>query len=411
MRRFSILLLAFLAVTAACGDANGPGNGGPIAELPRSLSVGETQLVAADNAFGLKLFHVVDSAAGPDENLFLSPLSVAMALGMTYNGAAGATQDAMERTLELTGMSRDEINRAYRDLIELLMDLDPAVEFEIANSIWYRNGITLEQPFLDDNRQYFDATIEALDFADPSAASTINAWVQDRTRGRIEEIVDSPIPGDVILYLINAIYFNANWTYQFDPDRTEPRPFVLADGTEVMAPMMAQTERIPVAIAFVDGVRILDLSYGGGAFRFTVALPETPAGIHDLAANLTEDQWSDWVNALDSTEIIVQLPKFSLEQEYALRAPLEALGMIPAFCGTGADFTRMYRGGCISRVKHKTFVEVDEEGTEAAAATSVEIVLTSAAPPIFAVDRPFLFALRERLSGTILFLGKVVDPR
>ena len=151
----------------------------------------------------------------------------------------------------------------------------------------------------------------------------------------------------------------------------------------------------------------------GGAFQFTVAIPETPAGIHDLAANLTDEQWSDWVNALDSTEIIVHLPKFSLEQEYALKAPLEALGMIPAFCGTGADFTRMYRGvpsACISRVKHKTFVEVDEEGTEAAAVTSVEIVLTSL-PPIFAVDRPFLFALRERLSGTILFLGKVVDPR
>lgn len=410
MRRFSILLLAFLAVTAACRDANGPGDAEPIAGLPRSLSVAETQLITADNAFGLELFHVLDSTAGPDENLFLSPLSVAMALGMTYNGAAGETQVAMERTLGLTGLSRDDINRAYRGLIDLLGDLDPAVVFEIANSIWYRNGITLEPQFLDDNRQYFDATIEALDFANPNAASTINAWVRDRTRGRIEKIVDSPIPGDVILYLINAIYFNANWTYQFDPDRTAPRPFVLADGTEVMVPMMAQTEMIPVATALVEGVRILDLSYGGGAFRFTVALPDTPAGIHDLAANLTEEQWSDWVSALDSTEIIVQLPKFSLEQEYALRDPLEALGMIPAFCGTVADFARMYPEACISRVKHKTFVEVDEEGTEAAAVTSVEFVVTSA-PPIFAVDRPFLFVLRERLSGTILFLGKVVDPR
>ncbi len=410
--RFFLPLVA-VAVAVSCHDASGPGDDGPITELPRSLSVSETELVAADNAFGLKLFHVLDSTAGPDDNLFLSPLSVAMALAMTYNGAAGATQGAMERTLELTGLSRDEINQAYRDLIDLLRDLDPVVEFAIANSIWYRDGITIEQPFLDDNRQYFDATIEALDFASPGAASTINAWVRDRTRGRIEEIVASPIPNDVILYLINAIYFNGNWTYQFDPDRTAPRPFMLADGREVTVPMMAQSEKIPVATAFVDGVRILDLSYGGGAFRFTVALPETPVGIHDLAASLTEDQWSGWVNALDSTEIIVRLPKFSLEQEYALRSPLEALGMIPAFCDTGADFTRMYRGvppACISRVKHKTFVEVDEEGTEAAAVTSVETVFDNA-PPVFAVDRPFLFALRERFSGTILFLGKVVDPR
>ena len=177
---------------------------GPIDELPRDLTRAETRLIEIDNSFGLKLFREIN-AQDPGKNLFVSPLSVAMALGMTYNGADGETQQAMARTLELEGMTIQEVNEAYRDLISLLLDLDPRVEFALANSIWYRNTMTFEQAFLDINRDYFNAEVTGLDFADPAAAGTINNWVNENTNGKIPEIVDDPIKDDLVMFLINAI--------------------------------------------------------------------------------------------------------------------------------------------------------------------------------------------------------------
>ena len=193
-------VLATAPLLYCSGDVSGP-----ITELPRDLTSAELRLIEVDNGFALKLFREINTQ-DPGKNLFISPLSVAMALGMTYNGADGETAEAMARTLELQDMTLQEVNEAYRDLIALLLDLDPRVEFALANSIWHRNNISFEQAFLDINREYFDAEVTGLDFADPSAAPTINQWVNDATKGKIEEIVDAPIPWDVAMYLINAIY-------------------------------------------------------------------------------------------------------------------------------------------------------------------------------------------------------------
>jgi len=393
---------------SACGDSIGP-----IDELPRELSLAESNLVDADNRFAFKLFAEIDNQdAG--KNIFISPLSVGMALGMTYNGAAGTTRTAMQETLELQGMSIDDVNGAYRSLIDLLRDLDPRVEFLLANSIWYRNTYTFQQDFLDLNIQYFDAEVAALDFNSPNAASTINDWVRQNTAGRIEEIVDDPISSAAVMFLINAIYFKADWAYQFERDRTREAPFYLADGTQTTVDMMSHEDEVPLRYAWDpdNEVDVVDIPYGGDAYSMTILLPEERDGIDELMDMMSHDQWNIWIASLNSTSKRILMPKFTFEYDLLMNDVLKALGMEIAFDTTNADFTNMYAPGglFISKVKHKTFVEVDEEGTEAAAATSVEIGLTSAGPGPIIVDRPFVFAIRERYSGTILFIGKMLNP-
>ncbi len=405
----SILVAAGVGLLASgCGDSVGP-----IEKLPRQLSVAEAKLVDADNRFAFKLFNEVNEQdAG--KNIFISPLSVGMALGMTYNGAAGTTRQAMQEALELQDMTIDEVNQSYRSLIDLLRDLDPRVEFLLANSIWYRNTMTFQQDFLDLTAQYFDAEISALDFDSPEAANTINDWVYQNTSGRIEEIVDDPIDPMTIMFLINAIYFKADWASQFDKDLTDDAPFFLADGSQTTVQMMSQEEDVFIRYHHdqANGIQVVDLPYGGQAYSMTILLPESAQEIESLVDLLSRDQWNLWVGSLDSTARRVSMPKFRLEYELNMNDVLSSLGMEIAFDPNAADFTNMYAPGgvFINKVKHKTFVDVNEEGTEAAAVTSVEMNLTSAGPGPIVIDRPFVFVIRENYSGTILFAGKMVEP-
>ncbi len=411
MRSYISNVTAILAcaLLAGCGESLGP-----ITELPRALSIAEGKLVEADNRFAFKLFKEVNEQdAG--KNTFISPLSVGMALGMTYNGAAGTTREAMQETLELQGMTVDEVNEAYGSLIELLRNLDPRVEFLLANSIWYRNTMTFEQSFLDVNARYFDAEISDLNFDSPDAANTINNWVRQNTSGRIEEIVSNPIDPATVMFLLNAIYFKADWAAQFDKDLTDDAPFALADGSETTVEMMSHDAGISMRY-FRDsdnGLQVVDLPYGGHAYSMTILLPESAQEIESLVDGLTHDQWNIWVASLDSTAHEISMPKFTLEYELNMNNVLEALGMSIAFEEGAADFTNMYAPGnlFISKVKHKTFVDVNEEGTEAAAVTSVEIGLTSTGGMTrIVIDRPFVFAIRENYSGAILFVGKMLNP-
>ena len=194
----------------------------PVAHEVRELTDFEKRLVEADNTFGFKLFKEINKQ-DVNKNLFISPLSVSMALGMTLNGANNETQEAMENTLEFHNMTTDDINQSYKSLIQLLRNLDSKVIFQIANSIWYRQGMVFEQAFIDRNKSYFDAVVRALDFNDPGSADIINAWVDDNTHGKITEIVDKPIDPLTVMFLINAIYFKGTWTYEFDKDLTQAR--------------------------------------------------------------------------------------------------------------------------------------------------------------------------------------------
>lgn len=410
MRTSSLTLGVFLLLgPLACKDLGTPSNEQRIP--PRPLTTTEEALVAADNSFGFKLFTVVNKDE-TSKNVFISPVSVSMALGMTLNGANGNTRDAMVQTLEFTGMTEADINASYKSLITLLTGLDPTVKFQIANSIWYRPDLNVEQAFKDVNKQYFNAEISSLNFADPNAANTINSWVDRSTNGRIKEIVPNPIPREMVMYLINAIYFKGTWTYRFDPNATLDDFFTLPDGSRKPCKMMSQKAKFRYLSN--DQLQAIDLPYGDAGFSMTILLPKAGTNIDDFAGKLTQQQWSDWTGSLQTKEGDLFLPKFKLEYDKKLNDVLKVMGMAIAFSTSDADFTRIDKQGglFISEVKHKTFVQVDEEGTEAAAVTSVGIGRTSIGDNFtMRVDRPFVFVIRENNSGTILFIGKIVEPK
>ena len=407
-RRIRSSLAAVLLLLAQAGCDNpftGPSGGvEEITELPRALSAAEVEIIAANNRFA---FGLLAKANRPGDNLFLSPLSASMALGMTMNGAGGGTWNQMRDVLGFGTLPEEGINASYASLLELLIGLDPVVETAIANSVWTRQGFPVHSDFLDAVRETFGAEVAELDFAHPSASGRINEWVSASTRGRIEDIVPAAIPADVVMYLINAIYFNGSWTFRFDPSDTRSEPFHLDDGSTRPNPLMTFRRELP----YQENGRFqaVDLPYGGRAFSMTVLVPQPGVSVDSLAASLDAAEWEAIANGFRDTDVQLFLPRFRMAWERTLNDDLAALGMVDAF-DHRADFSRLSPvGGLrISEVKQKSWVDVNEEGTEAAAATVVSVV-ESAGIGVRA-DRPFLFFIRERLSGTILFAGKLASP-
>jgi serine protease inhibitor len=406
------LSAAFLLILAVpgCDSVFGPGSrDGPppaITELPRALTSAEVQAIQASNEFGFDLLRrVVDEDRRA--SVFLSPFSASMALGMTLNGAEGHTFDEMRETLRFGALSEEEINESYRDLLELLSDLDPNVELAVGNAVWHRQELTIRESFRDRVESHFNARVQGLDFSSPSAAPTINEWVSDATRGRIEEIVDDPIDANIVAFLMNAVYFNAGWTEVFDPDLTQEAPFHLPDGTTEPVDLMMRDDTIP--LHQTSRYFAVDLPYAGQAYSMTVVVPRGETTVHELVEEMDAAAWAQLTEAFGTARIQLWVPRFELEWEGVLNNALQAMGMAGAF-EPGADFTRMFEAAApwIDEVKQKSFVRVDEEGTEAAAVTSVAMVTSM--PPTVRADRPFLFAIRERLSGTILFMGVIVEP-
>jgi serpin B len=398
--------LTAVLILSACSDPFGPGD--PITQLPRALTVAERQVIDSSNSFGLDLLREVVERDGRP-NIVLSPFSAAMALGMTLNGADEETFDAMRSTLGFAGLTQEEINESYRGVIELLTQLDPSVRFNIANSIWMNEDVPFLDSFIEAVTDAFGARAESRDFGDPATLAAINEWVDENTNGFIERIIDELDPALVML-LINAIYFDGTWTTQFDPDKTSRQPFTRADGSTVQVDMMSVSNpEFPFGGG--TGYSAVELPYGGAAFSMVVVLPHEDA--RAFAGNLDGDKWDEIISGLDPRELdLVSMPKFELSYDVFLNEALKAMGMDVAF-RPGADFTRMSPSPigdllCIDFVRQKTFIEVDERGTRAAAATAVGIRPTSFNGLI--VDRPFVFAIRERLTGTVLFAGLVGDP-
>lgn len=400
---------AALVLAAGCDDLPTDPAVRPIDGLSRELTATEEALVGAGNSFAFDLLREVNESEVPVKNVFLSPLSASMALGMALNGARGETFEAMRKVLGLSGLDQGEINRSYRTLIDLLLGLDPTVSISIANSAWYDSRLTPKPEFRRSLEAGFDSRFEALDFQDPGAVGTINAWVKEATKGRIPKIIDQVNPLEV-MFLVNAIHYKANWTRKFDKKDTGPGTFMVGGNTPRSVDMMRNDE-VEFRWAHGPEVSIAEIPYAGGAYGMTVVLPWEGESLDDLVARLDTESWSRWIGLLgDEREGWLALPKFKIEYEAQLKDALVALGMGVAFNRDDADFSGIFDlEVAISRVVQKTFVKVDEEGTEAAAATAVGFRPDSA-PPGFAVDRSFLFAIRERFSGTILFIGKVVDP-
>jgi serine protease inhibitor len=400
-----------LASLGACGQASTE-PGGPPAELhalPRPLSASEQQLIDASNDFAFSFFRQIGNAP-PSANVFVSPLSASLALGMTMNGAASSTFDAMRTTLGFGAMPNDAINAGYHDLIALLESLDPSTQLGVANSIWYAQGFAVNSSFLNSTRSAFGAEVQSLDFGNgPAALGAVNGWVNTQTRGRIPSILDS-IDMSAVMYLINAIYFKGNWRLRFDSTQTRDASFHAADGVSRNVRLM-HTEDTLLYLE-TPAFQAADLAYGNGAFRMTILMPKAGTNIDDFAASLSRTDWNGWMQNFHTQKIILELPRFTLAYKRRLNDDLKAMGMGIAFDPLRADFSRIASVGpdrlFISTVVQKAFVAVDEVGTEAAAVTAVGVSVTSLpVVPTMRVDRPFVFAIRERLSGTILFMGKI----
>jgi serine protease inhibitor len=408
--------LAFAALPAllvACGDPAAPNGGPPIINaLPRQLTTVEAEMVNAANTFGVNLFKAVNTTFA-DSNVFMSPLSASMALGMTMNGAEGTTFDEMRSTLGFGARSYQELNSAYESLIALLRGLDSKVEFRIANAIYYDLadlGGVVEPAFLSESEQHFDAEVKGLDFRRPETVDTVNDWASRNTNGRIPEIIDE-IQEQIVMLLMNAIYFKGDWRAAFKPSDTRNETFHALKGDVSVATMHRKggfrQGRLPNAT-------VAELPYGGDAFVMTILLPDEGVNINTFVAGLGSSTWQQATANLDSSNVELSLPKFRLAWEDTLNDELKSMGMRKAFVPDSAEFTRISRSVgnhlYVDFVKQKAFVDVDEVGTEAAAVTVVGVGITSAPIPLH-INRPFVFAIRERLSGTLLFIGKIIEPK
>ncbi len=405
MRTFLVVPL-FLAFAAfSCRD--GAESVSPAPTPPSPPATAQTQvIVAAGNAFSIDFFRSI-SAAEPGTNVFVSPLSASMALGMTLNGAEGSTYDSMRAVLGFGTLTRDDINLTYKSLAAYLQAVDQRVTVDIANSIWYRLGFPVERDFIAVNRDAFNAEVAALDFSSVNAVPTINGWVNEKTRGKIPTIIDDIAP-DVVMYLINALYFKGMWTTQFDKTKTREEVFNITPQQPVPCQMMHL--HATFAYGTSAGATAIDLPYGNRRYSMTVILPPTTVSVDAFAASLTQNVYNALIASMDSAEVELSLPKFRIEYKRTLNSDLIGLGMGIAFDPGRANFHRINATEqlYISKVLQKAYVGVDEEGTEAAAVTVVEIRVTSVPTiPVFRADRPFLFVIREHETGAILFIGKV----
>jgi serpin B len=410
MKKYLIFIVIFMisaGILPSCEKSDEP-----LEEEPPEIELRKksAEIIKADKAFGFELFREVYNLSEED-NLMISPLSVSYALGMTYNGAAGTTLEAFRNVLHFEDLTNQEVNESYKDLMEQLVTLDDHVEFSIANSIWYRLGFEVLSEFIATNQEYFDAAVEEIDFLDPQTLEIINQWIEDKTNGKIQDMLDY-IPGDAVMYLINAIYFNAQWRYEFDKDKTHEDNFMLADGSSHITDYMVVNGGFNYTSN--EDFRAVELPYGDSAFSMVVMLPSVDKTVTDLVSNLDVEHWDSWFENSCMMNVQVELPKFKYGLKSMLKDPLCNLGLGVAFSGA-ADFTRIRSAGelFISRVIHQTFIDVQEEGTEAAAATIVEIKELSGiggGPVIFKADKPFLYLIKENSTGAIVFIGKVGKP-
>jgi serpin B len=411
--------LALALGLAACADSAGPGTRTPerIQALPRTITGAERTAIDASTRFGLALLRTTADSVPADSNNLVSPLSASVALGMAMVGARDSTFEQMRRALGFTADDTAAIRAGYRDLLPMLARLDDRVTYTLANHAWVDRGFPLVPTFLPQLDSVFAARASTADFRDEQGTlRTINDWVRDRTNGRIPSILEALRPNDVFV-LANALYFKGRWREQFDAAKTADAPFTIAPGRTTTVRMM-QARANEMRAGRVGATRVVELPYGGGAWVMTIVMP--PAGeLPALVRALDEGAWRRYVQSLDSVlpGSSIELPRFRAERTHRLPWALARLGMRDAFDDNAADFrgisplARTDANVYLSQVAHRVFVDVNEEGTEAAAATAVVgAIRVSAATTHVRIDAPFLFAIRERFSGTLLVLGTISVP-
>jgi len=370
-------------------------------------------LVQASNRFGAKLLAEI-YRQNPRQNVFISPASIALALGVAWSGARGETRAEMGRCLGIEGLGLDSLHAGTAGLLRSIHRKDPGIELEIATSLWVASGEALRRDFVERTAKAYEAQVVQLEPGD--TAARIDAWVREKTHGKIDSIVDK-LPHDLVLEILNAVYFHGAWAEEFDEKETQEKPFHLLGGGVEPLPMMARYGTYPYFEG--AGFRAAALAYVGDMMHLCVVLPDSQSGLGAVIASLASDTGWGWAQQLEPRYGEVVLPRFTLTYDLTMNEVLKKMGMERAFDPGRADFSGMagVAGDMwINRVRHKSWVEVNERGTEAAAVTEVEMTKgTEAVAPSkpfrLIVDRPFLCVVRDRMTGLVLFLGVVTHPQ
>jgi serine protease inhibitor len=385
--------------------------------LPHQVSADLPQMADSNNAFALDFYGRVRERDG---NICLSPYSVWSALALTSGGARGATAEEMAHVLHLPAGD----NRVHAESAKLLRELvakgeKATGELAIANALWAQKSFPFREEFLTLGRTHYDAGLATVDFTGSAdeARRTINDWVAKHTDNKIKDLIGA-LDGDTVLVVTNAVNFKAEWRGKFNRDHTGRKSFFLADGSTAKVELMDDTFELPYLEE--EELQVVMLPYRGEKFSLAVLLPRKRDGLAALEKGLTADKLTGWLTGCKPRLVAVYLPRFQFSGHWELKGPLAALGMQRAFNGTQADFSGMSRekGLFVGDVVHQTFIDVNEEGTEAAGASAVRTIKSDDGPhqppprPVtFQADHPFLFLIRDNRSGTIVFLGRLTDPR
>jgi serine protease inhibitor len=415
--KYRVINLVTILVAGLCGsmtscerqnDDTPPGD-----PVPIDLTLKQKEVVEAVNEFAFDLFVPIVTEEKGAENIMISPFSITSALSMTLNGAAGETFEAMRSALRYDGKPLEEINDTYLKLMEDMVPVDPRVIMEIANSVWVEKKFTPKQAFINALVEWYLAEVKGIDVTDPGAVGMVNDWIADKTHDKIQDMLQS-LPDNLAMLLVNAVYFKGKWRHQFDKDDTSDRPFYVTPDDPVDVPMMYQKQNF--AVAGSENATLIELPYGQGNYSMVIMLPDEGVSPADAALTLTPENWTAWMDDLSvaTREVELYMPRFRYEYKRSLNNDLAALGMGIVFDPYNADFSnindilQLY----ITDVLHQTFIETNEEGTEAAAATVVIVGVTSIPPPtpVININRPFLYFIRETTTGTIVFMGQVTDP-
>jgi serine protease inhibitor len=402
---FSLIFLTLATIQCQPSDVPEPAN------LPdlRPLNAIESQVIQSGNDFAFDIFRKV-LASDPSKNIIISPFSVGMAIAMTNNGADATLSAEISTALRMQNQSQSEVNEAYSSLRKRLLEMDRKVEMAIPNSIWYRQEMRVKASFQQAISQYYQAEIKPVDFGNAATLDQINNWVKNSTKGKIEKILDEIKP-DHVMFLINAVYFKASWKFPFDKSATKNLPFSAEISGQTSVPTMF-TKNARYRYLNHNQVELIDLPYGNGQYHMTILMPPPGVKTEILVQNLSSQSLNSWLSAAADVNYELHLPKFTISYEKKMNDILSNMGMPSAFSGNSGSLSNLFEdvgSYIVDEVKHKAFIDVNEEGTEAAAVTSVGIIRTSL-PPSVQINRSFIYLIREDHTQAIVFAGRVEKP-